>query len=361
MVERSNRDFDFQSFKKYMEGAGSDSGPDTFDIEQWLTDPEKVAELHQKSIQFWDDIPLDPDVPEYDGMRILDRIHHQIKLSEARFMTPNKPAERFIAYITRVAAVLLIPVLLTAVFFYSKVSTSPKATSYSEIYAPVGTRTSFSLPDGSTGWMNGGSTLKFSSLFSGKTRQVELTGEAYFNVTKNKARPFIVSTANIEVKVYGTSFNVMAYPDETTTEVTLEQGKVEVYKKKHNAVESIGILNPDQECIYNHSSDSRKIIPVRSSEIISWKDGKLIFKYEPFSEVIHKINRWYNVNIVIKDKVLESYVYYGTFRDETLDEVLKLMKLTAPITYRDLGRERKPDGTFERRNIELYYTKLTKE
>ena len=227
--------------------------------------------------------------------------------------------------------------------------------SYSEIHSPIGTRTTFYLPDGSTGLLNGGSSLKFPTQFSGKTRDVKLTGEAYFKVTSNHKKPFIVSTEKIDVKVFGTSFNVMAYADEQVTEVTLESGQIELFKKSNNNIKSIGILKPNESCVYNSQSDSSKIITITSTEKLSWIHGKLTFKYEPFEEVIRKINRWYNVNIVIKDESLQSYIYYGTFEDETLEEVLRLLHFTAPIRYNDLERERKEDGTFEKRRIEIYY------
>ena len=147
----------------------------------------------------------------------------------------------------------------------------------------------------------------------------------------------------------------MAYPDEHTTEVTLESGKVEIFKKLINHIESVVILKPNESFVYNSQSDSSKVLTVNSTEKLSWLDGKLTFKYEPFEEVIRKINRWYNVNIVIKDELLDSYIYYGTFKDETLEEVLRLLRFTAPIRYRDFNRERKPDGTFEKRKIEIYY------
>jgi len=83
----------------------------------------------------------------------------------------------------------------------------------------------------------------------------------------------------------------------------------------------------------------------------------MVFRYETFKNVVEKLNRWYNSDIIIKDSILESYVYYGTFQDETLDEVLKLIKMTAPIKYRDFGRVQNPDGTFGKRRIELFYRK----
>jgi ferric-dicitrate binding protein FerR (iron transport regulator) len=256
--------------------------------------------------------------------------------------------------LTRIAAILFIPLLVTTLLYCFQNNSTKNLQSYSEIYAPYGTRTNFYLPDGSTGRLNGGSSLRFPTQFRGKSRDVQLTGEAYFNVTPNPQKAFIVSTGKIDVKVFGTSFNVIAYADEQTTEVTLESGKVEVFKKINNSIESLGLLNPDESFIYNSLSDSSEINSVNTTEKLSWLDGKLTFKYEPFEEVVRKINRWYNVNIVIKDDVLKTYIYYGTFQDETLDEILKLLQITAPIRFKDLPRERKQDAIFEKRNIEIY-------
>jgi ferric-dicitrate binding protein FerR (iron transport regulator) len=89
--------------------------------------------------------------------------------------------------------------------------------------------------------------------------------------------------------------------------------------------------------------------------VTSWTEGKLAFRDENFTDVVRKINRWYNVELVIKDEALRSYSYQATFMDETLDEVLKLLHHSAPIVYRDLGRKKRADGTFEKRRIELYY------
>ena len=119
------------------------------------------------------------------------------------------------------------------------------------------------------------------------------------------------------------------------------------------------MLQPDQVYIYDRLTFSYNVMPVDADQIISWTEGKLVFKDDTFKEVVRRLNRWYNVNIVIRDEILESYVYMATFEDETLDEVLKLLKLSAPIEYKDLGRERNDDGTFTKRKIELYYNAKT--
>jgi len=341
--------------ERYLEGNGSDE--DICIVKQWFKNTDSETELHEKSLRFWDEISLEPNIKGYSETNILDHIHHKIKIEEGVFLNKTKQKIRFISYLTRIAAILFIPVLVASLLFYFQNNSFRNLKSYSEIHSPYGTRTIFNLPDGSTGWLNGGSSLKFPTQFSGKTRDVKLTGEAYFNVISNHKKPFVVSTKNIVTKVFGTSFNIMAYADEQITEITLKSGQVEVFKKTNNIIKSIGFLKPNESCIYNLLSDSSKIISINSPEKLSWLDGKLIFKYEPFEEVVRKINRWYNVNIVIKDELLDNYIYYGTFKDETLEEVLRLLQFTAPIRCRDIERERKQDGTFEKRKIEIYYKK----
>ena len=344
---------DIQILMRYLQGDGSYE--DICIVKQWFTNTESEHELYEKSLQFWDGISLEPNIKGYSEINILDHIHHKIKIEEGVFLNKTKPKIRFINYLTRIAAILFIPVLFASLLFYFQNYSSIK--SYAEIHSPIEERTTFYLPDGSTGWLNGGSSLKFPTQFGGKVRDVELTGEAYFKVISNHKRPFLVSTENIAVKVFGTVFNVMAYADEQITEVTLESGQIEVFKKTNNIIKSIGILKPNESCIYNLLSDSSKILSINSTEKFSWIDGKLTFNYEPFYEVVRKINRWYNVNIVVKDKLLDTYVYYGTFKDETLEEVLRLLEISAPIKYRELESERKQDGTFEKRKIEIYYEK----
>jgi len=351
-MEKEKENIDIKILMRYLKGKATSE--DSAIVRRWFANSNLEHELNEKSLLFWDETPLEPDIKEYSDAHILDQIHHKIRLEEAIFLTKPEPKIRFINYLTRIAAILTIPLLIASLFFYSQNRSFRDAVSWAEIHAPYGTRTNFYLPDGSTGRLNGGSSLKFPTQFGGKVRDVKLIGEAYFNVTSNPKKPFIVSTENIDIKVYGTSFNVMAYSDEQTTEVTLERGKVEVFKKTNNNIKSIGILEPNESCIYNSLSDSSKILSIKSSEKLSWLDGKLTFKYESFEEVIRKLNRWYNVNIVIKDESLESYSYYATFQNETLDEVLKLLQYTAPIRYRDFERKMENDGTFEKRRIEIY-------
>ena len=341
--------------ERYFNGIAASEEEKT--VRQWFDEIQLKDKLCLSTSNTWESIPLEMDIPDLDGARILDSIHHKLNREESMFIGKGNRRSIFLRYLSRAAAILVLPLLLSTYILYQKIHSIYSETSYSGIYAPPGTRTTFHLPDGTEGWINGGSRIKFPVRFHGKVRRIELTGEAYLNVTQDLRKPFLVSTRNIEVKVYGTRFNVMAYPEDIKTEVTLESGLVEVFWKNGETARPIGRLKPDQSLIYFHESGFSNLNSVHSQDKTAWIDGKLVFRYEPFYEVIQKINRWYNVNIVIKDSELKNHSYYGTFRNETLEEVLKLLKLTAPIRYKDLGREKLPDGTYEKRMIELYYKK----
>ena len=344
---------DYQVLKRYLEGKGKNGDKEL--IVSWFTDIQAESDLRKKYLRYWNELAQKPDNKGYDGSMILGRIYHEIKLEESRALSQKKGMTRFINIVSKVAAVLFIP-LITFLFVYrSNFMPTASETAYSEIYSPLGTRTMFYLPDGSNGWLNGGSYLEFPLEFKGKSREVVLRGEAYFDVNSDPKKPFIVSGANVEVVAYGTSFNIMAYPDDHEIRVTLVNGNIKVSGKRDGRIHDFRKINPEEMCIYDLNTSSYKIIPVDVNKIISWKEGKLVFRNEPFQEVVRKINRWYNVNVIIKDEILESYTYLATFEDETLDEVLKLLKLSAPIEYKDLGRERRKDGSFEKRKIELYY------
>ena len=243
-MEKKTENIDIEILMRYLKGDATLE--DSPIVKRWFANYDLEHDLYEKSLRFWDETPLEPNIKGYSGAHILDQIHHRIKIEEAIFMNKTKPKIRFINYLTRIAAILFMPLLVASLLYYIKNISNENLQSYSEIYAPYGTRTNFFLPDGSTGRLNGGSSLKFPTQFVGKVRDVKLTGEAYFDVIANPKKPFIVSTENIDVKVYGTTFNVMSYSDENITEVTLEKGKVEVFRKTNNIIKSIGILYPNE-------------------------------------------------------------------------------------------------------------------
>jgi ferric-dicitrate binding protein FerR (iron transport regulator) len=221
--------------------------------------------------------------------------------------------------------------------------------SWVEINAPEAARVEFLLPDSTKGWLNSGSKLKYPAIFE-KNRKVELTGEAYFEVKKQKDSEFIVSLANLDVKVLGTKFNVSGYTDDMFTDVVLSEGKVEINGKTGVFKQ---ILSPDEKITYNIQTKSLKLSSVDANRYSAWKDGFLIMDNEPLEQVIGRIERWYNAEIVIQDEALKSYRFKVTFKDEPLEEVLRLIAITTPIKYVIEKRDTGANGILKKKKVTI--------
>jgi transmembrane sensor len=344
---------DFQVIKRYLDSEGKQG--DKEKIINWFASLEAEKDLRNKYRLYWNELG---DKQEYDRQAasvVLGRVYHKIKLEESLSIKRNRPLSGIINIASKIAAVLFISLIVILYINRDYIIPAGGEEVFSEIYSLPGTRTMFYLPDGSTGWLNGDSRLEFPAEFRGKSRKVVLKGEAYFDVRTNSKKPFIVGGENFKVVAYGTEFNILAYPGDQIIEVTDASGIVKVSGIKDGIEKEYRMLDQDQMCIIDMVDCSCQVVSVNAEEVISWKDGKLVFTDELFKDVVKKLNRWYNVNIVIKDKSLETHRYMATFKDETLEEVLKLLKLSAPIDYKDLGRKRKDDGTFEKRKIVIYH------
>lgn len=281
---------------------------------------------------------------------MLDHVHHLIRNKENQKRKLFVP--RFVRTFSKVAAVLLLPLLLTGGLTIGYLLQSSNATLEqsvsSVIHAPMGSRVSFSLPDGTKGWLNSGSSLTYFIPFNGN-RIVALNGEAWFDVTHDQQHPFEISAGKSKVKVLGTSFNVSAYQEAEYIEVVLQQGKVEFYQD--NLAEKI-TLAPSQKLVY--SSGKVDVTTTDPSKYQAWTDGKLVFRGDNMAEVARRIERWYNVKVILADKDLNNYSFRATFEDDSLEEVMRLLSLTSPIDYKIAPRVMKPDGTIEKVVVSLY-------
>ena len=277
----------------------------------------------------------------------------KMRIPDFRF----KGGSRF--YHLRVAAVLILAMGLGFLFNYllgaNNLLDGTKEIVYQEVRSSYGTRTKLLLADGSTVWLNSGSTLRFPINFDkAEERVVELNGEGYFDVTKNESKPFIVNTAGLDVKVYGTSFNVSAYDEYDSMEVALVEGKVSLVHGEKGSRKEFMVLNPNDvvECNISEKKLSR-ISDSKMSKYTAWKDGKIVFYGDPIHKVVNKLEKWYNVDIEISDKALENYRFTATFNDETLEQVLKLLSLSSPMEYKIVSSVKLKDDGFSRRQVIL--------
>ncbi|MBN9385879.1 MAG: FecR domain-containing protein [Chitinophagaceae bacterium] len=205
---------------------------------------------------------------------------------------------------------------------------------YNTITTPAGGQYQVVLSDSTRVWLNAGSSLKFPVLFDQQSRQVEVTGEAYFEVSGDKKRPFIVKTDKSEIVVLGTHFNVSAYQDDPVTTTTLLEGAVNV---KHGAVSAI--LKPGQKSSVT-ADDPR--ITVEKADIqaaVAWKNGLFIFRDENIVSVMKKVARWYNVEVDYRGDVKNKSFGGTVSRFQNITEFLDILELAGEIQYKIEGRK----------------------
>ncbi|MEO6522877.1 MAG: FecR domain-containing protein [Mucilaginibacter sp.] len=201
------------------------------------------------------------------------------------------------------------------------------------ITTPRGGQYQVILPDGSKVWLNAASSLKFPTLFKGKERRVELTGEAYFEVAKNKAMPFRVSVNHMQVEVLGTHFNIMAYPDENYTNTTLLEGSVKVSRDKESK-----IIIPGERALVNNNSGIVKVGPANIDEAVAWQKGYYIFTSENIKSIMRKIARWYDVDVSYTDNFDDKDFSGKISRLKNITEVLNMLELTGDVHFKIEGR-----------------------
>jgi len=285
--------------------------------------------------------------------QILDNLHLQI--NRDRREKPNVFRSFYNAF-SKVAVVLILPALITiAILSYLTVNSPESAESWAEIHSPVGSRTKFQLPDGTQGWLNSGSSIKYPVNFISH-RNVEIAGEAWLDVVHIESKDFRVITPFFDVRVLGTQFNVIAYDDESTAGVILERGKVRVLGKDG---ELKGELDPDEQLVFNKSANEFVKTKVDSKSYTSWKDGILIFRNVPMSEIAKRLERKYNTEIILHGDSLKSSIFRATFQDESLDEICKMLSTVAPITYKIHNREKRADNTFAKGKVEMWFKNNT--
>ena len=300
----------------------SSANDENFVAAQFLLE-SNLPELKDAAQEHWEKAPS----TEVKLQHILDRIHFHINTSRNTSRNNHPVLSRILSTYYRVAAVLLIPLIIGGI--YLMMQNSIGNNTYAEISAPQGSRVQFTLPDGSEGHLNGGSSLKYPFNFS-KYRNVSLNGEAYFEVTKDKKHPFTVQTKFVDVQVFGTKFDVCAYEGDQEVFTTLEEGSVKVINK---AGKTCAMLNPGEQNVISTSNGKMKSTPVKTNLFTSWKDEMLRFDNSPFDEVVKKMERWYGVKINLDKSLKYSENYTFTVRTESLKELLELLSITTPMNY----------------------------
>ncbi|GAB2806258.1 FecR family protein [Ferruginibacter profundus] len=221
----------------------------------------------------------------------------------------------------------------------------------------AGSKSKIQLPDGTQVWLNADSKIEYNENFNVRLREVKLTGEAFFDVVKNKEKPFIIHTTQMDVKVLGTAFNVRSYPEEATTETALLRGAVEV--SLHNNPEKKYYLKPNDKLVLNNNitavadnaaaqqdSADKQLVKMKKVHIdknenditeTMWVKNKLAFDNELLEKILAETERWYNVDIELKNEKVKSFRFTSVFENKPLTDVLEALCLAAHLHYQVKG------------------------
>lgn len=317
-------------------------------LENWLKDPENKRTY--KQLQAISEISADLKLyKSFNKSEALTNVKASIRVNKGR---------RILAYLQRAAAIMFIPLLIGSIFmaiqYFGSNGASVHASVVQQLSSPPGTRSHFYLPDSSEVWLNASSSIRFSSTFEGDTRLVELQGEGYFKVYKNKVKPFIVHSKDMAVKAIGTAFNVCGYADESDAFVTLEEGKIEV---RNNKSKQALIALPGEQVQFSEADGALSKAMVNVDDFTAWKEGRLVFNKVPLSQVVNTLGRWYNVDIEFVNAGVGNYRYTATFTNESIYQVMELLKLTAPINFSFADRNKIGEGNeFTKQKIKIWKT-----
>jgi len=286
--------------------------------------------------------------------RVLKRVHNQIHLQEKEItIVPYR--KKFLNYFARAAAILIIPLLAYSVYLTFKTPDKKQVAATRAVWQTIktaaGMQSEFTLPDGSRVWLNACSQLEFPVAFANDIRQVKLTGEAFFDVKKDPLHPFIVNAGNLNVEVKGTRFNVCDYPEESNSELTLESGSVRIFAGKYEDSKTLAFIKPGESAKLDNNINRLSVTKVDVEKHTSWKEGQLIFRDDTMDEVVRKLNRKFNVDIVLQDPEIKEYVYTATFEDESLGQILGLLKISAPVSYVAYKPVQLADHSFSKQRI----------
>lgn len=345
-------------------------------LSEWIKKhPDNKAFFAQEET-LWNSIEINTNTDRVNADKEWDKLSAFIEKEEHKpLIKIKKKKQAFnIKAFLRVAAVVLISFGLSWFAFYTYYQNELKESEgMLEVSVEKGSKSLVKLTDGTTIWLNSETTIRYPDKFANNQRDVYIEGEAFFEVAKDKTRPFIVHTSDMDMVVLGTSFDVKSYPDEGTIETTLIEGSLRIEKELKSGKKQFISLKPNQRVTFikekgrillkdlnkkedlksNNKKDesidkqNEAELPIlkRKEEIlvsenidpevfVSWKNNKLIFKDESFESIAVKLERWYNVKIIIKNEKLKSYRFTGVFENETVEQAISALQLTTSFKYK---------------------------
>ncbi|MGC4231778.1 MAG: DUF4974 domain-containing protein [Niabella sp.] len=326
--------------------AGNISLQELHELNQLLQQYPEYNIINDSLEQFFDEPLSFEGVSQQKTEAAFDRLHSKIS-SHSPVGSPEKRAVkvRYIGRLAIAASFALIVVLGISIIMDRKPATVPSEDNTIAAVTTKGSKSSVVLPDGTKVWINGDTRLSYQKDFGVTTRDVFLSGEAYFDVAHDKAHPFIVHTDAFDIKVLGTAFNVKAYSGDANAQATLIRGAIEVALNQREGkniflkpsekivVKNINRTKTEAETLPEIAVSTIKPIADSSSVETIWVQNKLAFDQEPFENIARELERWYGVEVKIYNHHLKSKRFSGVFENKSVDEVLEAIQLAGRFQY----------------------------
>jgi ferric-dicitrate binding protein FerR (iron transport regulator) len=329
---------------------------------QWVNRDKANKRYFDEFCEIWIASLAVAENSEDANMKAFHNFRKRIGSSD-RFSYPYKLAFN---NLKKYAAVFIIACALSGLLFYNigKKQVAPSLLSKNELVVPFGSKAEFTLADGTKVTLNAGSKLEYSGSYGITDRTLQLEGEAYFKVAKNGQLPFIVKTSHVDVRALGTEFNVKAYPGEKTIETTLVEGSVNIDRNDSESSADITILKPNQKFTYYINKASSEEVQVNKevvkaveksivikhdtaivtrlndvAPVISWKENKWIIENQNLQQLAVEMERKFDVKIIFNSERLKNVRFTGTLLNEPIEQVLMVMGVSSPLTYKIKGKE----------------------
>ena len=332
-----------ESFKKWV--LQPDQESNQFWQEYMIAHPQEQEEINKarqviRSIRF-DEYNEQEDDEKYQVLRNIitgQKSSRGIALEKAQF---NQQRSRKISTYWSVAASFLLVLGLGFYLLFQNNIVEQKPVAVATIVKenPKGRKSTIILPDGTTVKLNSDSRISYPEIFDSLQRVVQLSGEAYFEVVEDVAKPFSVVAGELKTTALGTAFNVQAWQDDDQIQVALTEGKVKVQSVNGLNQEDNYYLDPGQMITHIVNSEEFNIAAFDPLQELGWKDGIIVFRQASMQEFIEKLSRWYDVEFEIKGNPDQSWSIDGRFENESLEEILESLSFTYKLTYELAGEK----------------------
>lgn len=307
--------------------SGRISDPQLKELFFWLNSEKGHLEYEKLFNEGW--------IKDFDATGSIDSVNVFSKI-EARIKEKQKSKKKhFLIGLRNAAAIFILGMILPVIYYSTNISSkgNQQVVQYKESLSNEKVK-KVTLSDGTDVWLMSGSTISYPSTFAGnETRNVEVKGEAFFNVAKDSKHPFIVNLGEVGLKVIGTSFNVMNYSEENKIQIVLKTGRIDLFKGEFNPENQFVKVNPGQLATYSKNESRFSITTTNIDKYTSWTEGILKFRDDPLSDVLKKLGRWYNVRIEVNDSLVANIPFTATIKNENLDQIIDLLQYSTPFKY----------------------------